>query len=278
MNYKIEMLDHSYELVTGSNDILVCFVLSGKVKLDYHHTSKVFKKNDVFIIRPYSLLKEVNCDDAKLIVLTIDQLSFNRYSLVNIKEYNIKNENLDILIKKAFLKIIKGNYENNYLNSGIHLIKLINYINLVKYEGYGTGYANDLVLDVMDYVNNHYKEYLTVTQIAELFYVNASYLSRVFSELLNIPLSDYIRKTKMYYLASEITILNTDKDLWKKYGYKSYSTYLKNFKYLFDASPTEFIKKYKQKKVRGNKVSPDIYKIVLDHLYQLVLIEDWCAK
>lgn len=273
MDYKFEILENDFDIEMNFKDIMVFFVLNGNVKLDYNKSSKIFKQNDLFVIRPFSLPVIINNEDAKVIVLTIDQLSFNRFSLYNLNDYNIKHDEVEGLVKKEFLKTIMSIYENDLFSSNIHIIKLINYINIGNYGENTMECHNELVIDVMGYVNEHYKEPLSVTQIADQFYVNSSYLSRLFSETLNIPLSSYIRKVKMYYLAVDIMVLNSDKGLWKKYGYNSYSTYLQNFKYIFALSPSEFIKKYKQKHITKNEISCDIYKSIEKSLNQIELIE-----
>uniref|UniRef100_UPI0030C676B6 helix-turn-helix domain-containing protein n=1 Tax=Staphylococcus arlettae TaxID=29378 RepID=UPI0030C676B6 len=99
--------------------------------------------------------------------------------------------------------------------------------------------------NVLIYINEHYKENLTLATIAEKFYVNSSYLSRVFSETMNISLIKYIRKVKIYRLAVEILSSNNHKDIWKSYGYKSYSTYLNTLQRVFSITPEAFIANHK---------------------------------
>jgi AraC-like DNA-binding protein len=149
------------------------------------------------------------------------------------------------VIKSLNNYYIKG-YLDDVQKEYIRSDGLINFIRLGNYyREHNLEASNPLINNVLIYINEHYKENLTLATIAEKFYVNSSYLSRVFSETMNISLIKYIRKVKIYRLAVEILSSNNHKDIWKSYGYKSYSTYLKNFQRVFSISPEAFIDNHK---------------------------------
>ncbi|PNZ80505.1 AraC family transcriptional regulator, partial [Staphylococcus microti] len=53
-----------------------------------------------------------------------------------------------------------------------------------------------------------------------------------------------------YNVASDIITLGLDQDIWKTYGFKSYESYLKNFKKTFDMTPSEFLKDHLSNNIR----------------------------
>lgn len=55
----------------------------------------------------------------------------------------------------------------------------------------------DVLEEIRDYVRQHYKEDISVAQIAENYHMNAAYLSSVFKERNNIALSNYIEEIRM---------------------------------------------------------------------------------
>jgi AraC-like DNA-binding protein len=55
-------------------------------------------------------------------------------------------------------------------------------------------------------------------------------------------------------------------EIWKEYGYRSQSTFLKNFHRVFNMSPDEFIKKYKTTQPHKEPFPNELYL----HLKELV--------
>lgn len=244
MDYNYQIHDSDINIKDSFNNIHIFFVLSGHVSFyDKAYLGK-FQKHEFFILEPYTS-PNLLINSGKVIALTINKLSFNRFSLFGWDQLYLDKSKIEHFIKREFLETVIAIYEKDQFNADICIIKLINYIRLGQYFKENTlENANPLVKKVLDYVNNHYKEDLSLAEIADNFFVNASYLSRVFSESMNISLIKYIRKIKIYRLAVEMLTSNYN-DKWKEYGYRSHSTFLKNFHRVFNMSPDEFIKKYK---------------------------------
>lgn len=93
------------------------------------------------------------------------------------------------------------------------MIKLINYIRILGHPKNISSIKTPLIIDALQYVNENFKEKMTATDTATHFYVNTSYLSRVFSKYLNITLLKYIEKVKIYDLACDIIKYKSDYDL-----------------------------------------------------------------
>lgn len=258
MDYSFKVYENNNVIKFKTDFLNLIFVLSGEADIYENSSFQKLSKHDIFILVPYTPPKPISYS-GKLIVLSINKLSFNRFSLYSWKN-SIETKNIDKSIKENFIRTILSIYEDNYFEADISLIKLINFIRLnYNYEEYKSITTNPLIKNVVEYVNNNHKEPLTVSKIAQHFYVNSSYLSRLFSESMNITLFTYIRKVKMYYLAADLIFFSHHNEIWKKYGYDSYDTYLKHFKLVFSKTPAEFITEYKNKPIHVNEVSTSIY-------------------
>ena len=245
MDYNYQIHNADININESFNTISIFFVLTGSVTLYDKAYLGSYHKHEFFLIQPYSAPKLL-INSGKVIALNINKLSFNRFSLFNWDNLELDQSKIDNFIKKELLDTIISIYEKDYFNADISIIRLINFIRLGNYyREHNLEASNPLINNVLIYINEHYKENLTLATIAEKFYVNSSYLSRVFSETMNISLIKYIRKLKIYRLAVEILSSNNHKDIWKSYGYKSYSTYLKNFQRVFSISPEAFIDNHK---------------------------------
>lgn len=244
MDYKLRVLNGHVNIQSSFERIIIYYVLSGEVRIKQGKEIKMYAQDAFFFVKPFSPPIILN-SDGEVLELMIDKRSFNRYSLLNSekiyqKEHHIQD--VDAAIKDEILHVMDAQSEPTLFNSDLHMIRLINYIDLAGYIDNVANVNNELVINVLHYVNAHYKSELSVNKIAEHFYVNTSYLSRVFSETLNISLLNYIRKIKMYSIAIDIISLKTDQNIWQDYGFKTYESYLKNFKKTFDLTPSEFLK------------------------------------
>ncbi|QLK85562.1 helix-turn-helix domain-containing protein [Staphylococcus sp. 17KM0847] len=245
MDYKQRILSDTVNIKSSFEHVVIYYILSGETELNKNHTTTIFQENEFFLINPFSppiIIKNTG----EVLELTINKLSFNRFSLLNSDKNYKADTDINVIegaIKREIISLIHAEEQANTFNSDMHMIRLINYIDLGDYYNNHSNVTNPLIVKVLNHINENYKQQLTVTKIAEHFFVNASYLSRLFSETLNIPLLKYIRKIKMYNIAADIIIIGSDQDLWKLYGFKSYESYLKNFKKIFNMTPTEFLKK-----------------------------------
>ncbi|MCS4486863.1 helix-turn-helix transcriptional regulator [Staphylococcus americanisciuri] len=246
MDYKQRILSDNLNIQSSFEHIVIYYILSGEVEINKNQTVKVFREDQFFLVKPFSPPIILN-NNGEVLELTINKRSFNRFSLLNSNQAYAKElevEDIDAAIKQEILNIIRTGNDTAKFATDLHMIRLINFIHLGGYNNNYSNVTNPLIVNVLHYINENYKSQLTVSKIAEHFFVNASYLSRLFSETLNIPLLKYIRKIKMYNVASDIVTLGFDQDIWKDYGFKSYESYLKNFKKTFDMTPSEFLKNH----------------------------------
>lgn len=109
--------------------------------------------------------------------------------------------------------------------------------------------TSDLLAKVKAYLDeNYYREDLTLTQIAEHFYVNHCYLTSIFKEKYGINLYDYLIQTRMKK-AGEL-VENTDKKVYEiaeAVGYKNSQYFSVSFKKYFSCTVLE----YKKRRGRG---------------------------
>ena len=93
---------------------------------------------------------------------------------------------------------------------------------------------------IVDYINQHIYEQLTVTQIANDLYISQSTLERRFKQILNITPLEFIRKKKLILatqlLQSGKSVLQTGVSL----GYSDNSYFIQLFKKYYGCTPYEY--------------------------------------
>ncbi|MBX8979355.1 helix-turn-helix transcriptional regulator [Enterococcus gallinarum] len=265
MDYSFSVYEGKESINLDIDSVSLIFALEGKITVINEENKSVYSEYSFLIRRAYQPLEFI-VDFKKIIILSINKLSFNRFTLFNWSD-SLVNKSTDNEIIESFLSVIKSIYEDDIFSADINVIKLINYMRSNnKYKDISFLNDNLLVKEVIDYIDSNYKEPLTVSSIAKKFYVSTSYLSRIFSETMNISLLSYIRKIKIYHLAAELIFNLSPQDSWRNYGYESYETYLKNFKSVFSVSPSEFLLKYKRNRGKDYNVSDLTYIQVINLL------------
>lgn len=189
----------------------------------------------------------------------LDMLYFNKnYPLAAIKEFGLRL----IEQSKQFLDMYYGTHTNhtypavyldvmyrifNYDKVKQHLLHFLgNIADSLSYERLYS--SHDLVTNVRDYIENHFTEPLTLAYLADLFFVNSSYLSSVFKERTGMKYVDYLNHLRIEK-AKELLIKTTANAdyIAKKIGYDNGKYFFKVFKKFTDETPEQFrtrIKKY----------------------------------
>ena len=96
-----------------------------------------------------------------------------------------------------------------------------------------------VVQQVVNLVNEHYYEELSLKTLAYQYNINSSYLGQLFNKEVGTSFSDYLNKTKN--LKAKQLILETNmkiNDIAKEVGYTDSSYFYRKFKKFFGVSPS----------------------------------------
>ncbi|HEY5587239.1 MAG TPA: response regulator [Ruminiclostridium sp.] len=113
---------------------------------------------------------------------------------------------------------------------------VMNYIDEKKIKGTG-----NIVNDILDFLNKFYYEDINVISVSGKFFINPSYLSRVFKIKTGLNFNDYITKLRM----NKASELLTNKELKVEdvsimVGYENVNYFFKKFKDHYGCTPSKF--------------------------------------
>ena len=181
------------------SSIELCFVLEGQVVCEVGKNRVTAHSGDALMIFPYQIHeypRELN-ENGRFILLTIPLEVYKSYRseiahflpltplIPQFAKHNEINSLLEIIVAaedsgipyqmcKGFtIGILGAALQNAELNPR-------------------TNKQDDLLAKVLEYCNDHYKEKLTLSQLANQFYVNQSGLSRLFNHGLGLSFNDFI--------------------------------------------------------------------------------------
>lgn len=104
--------------------------------------------------------------------------------------------------------------------------------------------ANSTVRLAAEFVQKHYREPIGLTEAAEAAGVNASYLSYLFSQEMNIGFSAYLLNQRMKYAMKMLKTTNLKiNEISSRSGFNDYHYFAKTFKKLNGVSPADYRKK-----------------------------------
>lgn len=96
------------------------------------------------------------------------------------------------------------------------------------------------VSDLIAYINEHICEPLTLKKIADAFFLNPSYVSRLFKAHTHITVKAYISLQKIAYAQSLLRQGETIETAYECSGYSSYSYFAKAFKKQCGITPGQY--------------------------------------
>ncbi len=121
------------------------------------------------------------------------------------------------------------------------LMVLLNRISDSKEEKAEEGpYTNSLVEGVIDYVNEHYGEPLSLDEMSEKLYVSKYHLSHEFRKQMGTGVYHYIQKKRVQIARQLLAQGEKPNNVFRTCGFSDYAGFYRAFKAEYGAGPREF--------------------------------------
>lgn len=101
-------------------------------------------------------------------------------------------------------------------------------------------YSNDLVCNILIYINNNYKKDISIDEISNYFSYNRFYIMKLFKREIDDSIINYINKLKIY---KSIQLLDSNKSILNisiSSGFNSLEYYSEIFKKYIGISPNKY--------------------------------------
>lgn len=120
------------------------------------------------------------------------------------------------------------------------LLQLMVFLNRADHAG-SQGEETALISQVLDYINAHYAEEITLDHLAQKFYVSKYHLSHEFSRVVGSGVYRYIL-LKRLLMARELLMLATPPgEVALRCGFQEYSNFYRAFRTHYGASPRSYL-------------------------------------
>lgn len=246
--YQSDVTTSGYVPFHWHNSIEVLLVLKGRLTVTMNQKTTNITNNE-FIVISSGVIHDVRNTPNQALVLQIPLQILDPYVakpeeiLFNMNR-PISNE-LKKQIITQLLKINQAVYKQpaGYLfDAEIALTKLLKLIVLNLGEEGKNVFSNvgSNLKDLLVYVDSHYREDISVQQLAIQTGYNASYLSRLFKKNMGITLTEYIYEIRLSHFYDDL--LETDKpisELMDRHGLFNRRTSREQFKKMYGVLPHE---------------------------------------
>lgn len=237
------------------------FVIEGNAKVFISNSVYTLKKED-FILINSGIFHELSANTPNSLTGTI------RFPCELVAEFT-ENQNClfscnSTLEKKAvYYEILPILHELVYLwiypfrNTGCYtvslLLRLLDYL-INHYQIYTPADALDDVSDdmrmnqILTYINQNFRENISLTDFSELMFVSTSTLSRLFKKQSGVYFADYLNQLRIHAAISDM--LYTEKSITHialDSGFSNPSAFHRIFTNLYHCSPSNFRKEQREK-------------------------------
>lgn len=241
--YKFDGEIHPYfELTYVDNGSLVTEVDNKKYELN---------KNECLIYYPAQFhTQEITSNETcSYITIIFECVGISKEKMFN-KVYNCSREMVSIIEQIAKNGDIQGDIRNELLITYLQLflVKLVQYDNLKVISNPTTlinqHFEDQLLEEVLTYIQSHLKEPLPIDQICNNFYISRSSLQNLFKNNLGISPKHYINEQKLSL--SRVLIKKgeyTISEISNKLGFTSIHYFSRKFTKRFGVAPSEYARK-----------------------------------
>lgn len=138
-------------------------------------------------------------------------------------------------------------YDEDYANELYHRILFLEFMIQLNraalhnhVEFIGDSASNDKILTVLDYLNEHLTEDISIDELSSRFFLSRYYLMHTFKEQTGYTIGSYL-STKRLFLARDLIAKGTPiTDVCYACGFHNYSTFSRAYKKSFGESPREY--------------------------------------
>lgn len=234
------------------SNIEMIYVVEGTVDMTTNGTVHHLQKDDFMIIEPYNI-HTYSSPSPSVLYFAICPSSHYK-ELVNppchcLQQCVYPNGRFSEDIKQCFLKVRDCVAAGAQLAALGYIWSMISYV-VAEYgwKDYPSNINSNLFVSLLQYLQQHYCEKITLDDLSTHFGYNKYYISKVFNRYVNLNFSEFVNSMRCHHaleLLSNKEISITD--VAGKSGFESLRSFHRSFQKLFGCTPSEY-----RRKVRKN--------------------------
>lgn len=223
------------------------YVTQGDYVCNINGNSYEFTKDDICFISPCKIHSAPTCKNAKgYLFMASESLLSEFSSAFKNQTFPVKLSNKTFNRERIlpFLKLLTPPYTSFVEKGAVNYLfgSLLTEYNL---EPCLPDKNSDVVIKVVQFVDKHYAEKLTLDCVAEKLGYSKFYFSRLFNRIIKKSFSDYLNLVRTEKFLSKYNDAKTQTvtELFYECGFDSSTTFYRNFKKIYGVTPSEYFSK-----------------------------------
>ncbi len=155
----------------------------------------------------------------------------------------VKEQGMDILLNQCLEYARKGTLEAQVLMNCkvIELLsKLVNLAQTGSPDDMVTPSSNKNVNEMIDYINRHYTEDVTLDILAARFHFSKYYISHLFRDYVGVSPYEYLITRRLYLFNDLVRQKQPIREACLAVGFNNYSNFFRLYKKYFGITPQQF--------------------------------------
>lgn len=235
--------------------IEILMILEGRQHINIHKHEYILSKNDIFVINSSDIHSTRVSGYARILLLQIpwhylDQY-VSRFSEVRFQEYfnhskmRQNSAYLSMADQLLALEKIFSEKRNGYellFNARLHdfLYTLYAHFSERTAENSKEQKNTARLREILSFIEQHYKEPVTMRQAAEATALSPEYFCRSFKKNTGITFLEYVNQVRLTHIYEElISTEDTVTDILARNGFTNYKIFCRMFRETYGGTPTQ---------------------------------------
>ena len=151
-------------------------------------------------------------------------------------------ERVQALLDQLNAALTSGAPDDHALAQGL-ILQIFHIFNRqARQNSRSDSYFPESVLEIQAFLDEHFTEFSTVSEVASHFFYSREYVSRLFKRYLNTTVADYVLKRRISYAQQLIAAGVPLIDVGFQSGFGSVSTFIRSFRSVTGMTPSAYRK------------------------------------
>lgn len=253
-----QIWEHFSPELRWSQDMIIGILIRGNLSISFENTIRSYSTHDIFFFMPFETYSVINSDaDAKVLCLNINsdfiQKMVSNTEPLHFRQHHISHDLRNTVYYNLccdFSTIIFNNLKNDTC-AKFRMLGAVTNILITLFENYGVKAENDIthdyatnrIINILNFINEHYTEKLTVKDISNYLGIHPQYFSAFFTKHFHTGFIEYL--TAFRINASLNALIYSNKSILElalENGFTNHKTYAAAFRKLYHQSPTAYRK------------------------------------
>ena len=242
-------------------EFILFFLLDGSMKIDFYGRSTSLHQHDIFFLKPgeIHLVAEASPDIHVLAIFIYND--YLRFLCPDIDDISFETHHIRFSETNEIYSRVCADLANIIMNTlkresstQLKLLSAISSILITLLDAYGsrqlgtpaqTSYIQQQIASILEYLNNNYKEKITLASAANVLGFHPQYFSAFFKKQFHVTFVEYLTTLRINQTLTLLT--GTDQSITEialNHGFSSHKTYSAAFRKVHGVSPSEYRREY----------------------------------